>query len=66
MSKARVKSCIIYRIATFDGQAECYIDCYPQQRFEYRVNGDRVTLDRKGISLVIPKEDFDKHWKVVE
>jgi hypothetical protein len=66
MNKARPKSFIMYHITTFDGQAECYISCYPQQRWEYRIKENKVTLSRKGISLSIPKDDFDEYWKIVE
>ena len=64
--KARPKSFIMYTIKTFLGDAECWISCYPQQKWECEIKGDKVTLDRKSISLIIPKADFDKHWKVVE
>lgn len=63
MSKARPKLSIIYKIATFDGKAKCYINCNPQQRWEYSVKENKVTLDRKGVTLVIPKEDFYKDWE---
>ena len=66
MSKARAKTVCVYTIKTFLGDAECWISCYPQQRWEYEIKGDKVTLDRKGITLIIPKEDFEKYWKVVE
>lgn len=66
MSKARPKSFVMYRIATFDRQAECYISCYPQQKWECYIDGNKVTLSKKGISFSIPKEDFEKQWKIVE
>ena len=66
MGKVRVKTFLIYTLKTFLGDAECWISCYPQQKWEYRVKGDKVTLDRKNISLTIPKTDFEKHWRVVE
>ena len=65
MNKARPKSFVIYSIKTFSGDAECWISCYPQQRWEYEVKENKVTLRRKGIALIIPKVDFEEHWKVV-
>lgn len=66
MGKARPKTFCIYTLKTFLDDAECWIYCYPQQKWEYREHGDRVTVDRKCISLTIPKTDFEKHWKAVE
>lgn len=66
MNQARPKSFVMYTLKTFLGNAECWISCYPQQKWEYGIKGDKVTLNRKGISLTIPKTDFEKHWKVVE
>ena len=66
MNKARPKSFVIYSIKTFSGDAECWISCYPQQRWEYEVKENKVTLRRKGITLIIPKVDFEKRWKVVQ
>lgn len=64
--KARPKSYVTYTIKTFIRDAECWISCYPQQKWGCEIKGDKVTLDRKGVSLTIPKGDFDNHWKVVE
>jgi len=66
MSKARTKTFCIYTLRTFLGEAECWITCYPQQKWEYEIKGEKVELNRKGISLIIPKNEFEKHWKVVE
>lgn len=72
MSKARTNTYIMYRITSSCGMAQCYINCYPQQRWEYKVEfkadgklTGKVILSRKGMTLVIPKDDFEKHWKVV-
>ena len=65
MSKVRPKTFCMYNIKTFLRDAECWISCSPQQRWECEIKGDKVTLERKGISLTIPKEDFDKHWREV-
>jgi len=72
MKKARPKTYVmysIYRIATFDKSAECYIHCYPQQRWDFEqapFNVNSVQLSYKNIIIIIPKEDFEKKWKVVE
>ena len=55
----------MYRIATFDGKAKCLIDCFPQQKWKCGISDKTVTLERKGTTLMIPKEDFEKHWKVI-
>lgn len=66
MRYAKIKHYTLYRIATFNEKAVCYIDCYPQQKWEYYVRDDGVLLKRKGISLILPKEDFEERWKEVE
>lgn len=67
MNKARPKSYILYQIVTFSGDARCYIHCYPQQKWEYAMKGNnQVELTRKEISLIIPKEEFAKHWIIVD
>ena len=64
--KARPKEVATYTARTFSGDAEVWIGCFPQQRWEYWEKSGKVTLSRKNISLTIPKEEFEKHWKVVE
>lgn len=66
MGKSRTKTFVIYTLKTFLGDAECWISCYPQQKWEYNIKGDKVTVDRKGVSLTIPKDDFEKRWKIVD
>lgn len=68
MKKVKPKMFVIYRISTFDGKAECYIYCYPQQIWtaELKADKNKVTLSRKNVSFTIPKEDFESRWKVVE
>lgn len=64
--KARPKEAATYTVQTFSGDAEVWISCFPQQIWEYwEING-KVTVSRKNISLTIPKEEFEKHWKVAE
>ena len=64
--KARPKTFVTYIVSTFNGDAEVWISCFPQQIWEYRESGKKVTVSRKNISLTIQKEEFEKHWKVVE
>lgn len=69
MGKARPKTYVMCRIATFDSKGECYIHCYPQQKWKYKqapFNVNSVQLSYKNITMIIPKEDFEKQWKVVE
>lgn len=66
MAKARPKTFVTYTVATFTGDAEVWINCFPQQIWEYRERNGKVTVSRKNISLTIPKEEFEKHWKVME
>lgn len=66
MSKARPKIFCIYTIKTFSGDAECWIYCYPQQKWICEIKGDKVTLNRKNVSFTIPKTNFERQWKVVE
>ena len=66
MSKARPKSYTMITISAFTGEAKCFIHCYPQQKWDYSIKGDKVQLIYKNLDLMIPKEDFEKYWKVVE
>lgn len=64
--KARPNEAATYTVQTFIGGAEVRISCFPQQIWECRERGRKVTVSRKNISLTITKEEFKKHWKVVE
>lgn len=64
--RARVKSHVLYRISSFLGDAKVYIDCWPQQRWEYSTEKGLVRLERKGLVLYLPKEDFEKRWIIVD
>lgn len=65
--KARTKTYIMYRVATFSGDAEVMIHCFPQQKRDVTEKGGmHVKLSRKNITFMIPREDFEKQWKVVE
>lgn len=67
MFKTRPKMFVMYRIATFDNKAECYIYCHPQQRWVAKFKSDnKVELSRKNITFIIPKEDFENRWNVIE
>lgn len=62
--KARPKAYCIYTLKTFDG-AECWISCYPQQKWECEIKENKVVLSKKGLTLIILKTDFERQWKVV-
>ena len=62
--KARVERATTYTVTADD--AEAWIACRPQQIWECRDRGRKVTASWKNVSLTIPKEEFEKHWKVVE
>ena len=51
-------------ISNFAGKVN--ITLHPQQKWKYRIDGEKVNLEYKCISLQIPKADFEKYWKVVE
>lgn len=59
------KKHIVYRLATCLGEAECHIYCVPRQKWDAEFNSENVRLSRKNVTLVIPKDDFEKHWKEV-
>lgn len=59
---------VTYRFG-FDSRSACYIYCCPQQKWEAKeadTNGRYVELSRKGVSITIPRYDFESHWKEVE
>lgn len=58
---ARPKKYIIYK---FGFEAKCYIHCYPQQTWKYTIDGNMVYLsnEKKHIDIIIPLDDFKKHW----
>ena len=65
---ARPRTYVTYRFG-FDSRSACYIHCCPQQKWEAKeadTNGRYVELSRKGISITIPRYDFESHWKEVE
>lgn len=62
--KARPKTYCIYTLKTLNG-AECWISCYPQQKWECEIKKNEVVLNKKGLTLIIPKTDFERQWKVV-
>lgn len=65
--KVRPSEYVMYRIASLFGEAECYIHCFPQQRWSAKEkDSEHVELSRKHLTMVIPKEDFEKQWKEVE
>lgn len=73
MRKCRTTSYVTYWIRSWDGQGRVFIDVYPQQRWEYHTMLDRdgiplskVKLVRQNITLEIPKEDFEKHWRFID
>lgn len=64
---ARPRTYVAYRFG-FNSSAVCYVHCYPQQRWEAKqagTDGRYVALSRKGVSITIPREDFEEHWKEV-
>ena len=65
---AKPRTYVTYRFG-FSSSAVCYVHCCPQQRWEVvgRPEGrTNVELSRKGVSITIPREDFESHWKEVE
>lgn len=64
--KARPKTFVTYTVSTFSGDAEVWIHCYPQQRWGYLENRGKVVLSWKNMSMVLPKEEVEKNWKVME
>jgi len=66
MGIARPKTYVMIKISNFTGEAKCFIHCFPQQRWNYNIDNDRVELTYKNMDLSIPKSDFERFWKVVE
>ena len=64
--KARPKEAATYTVRTFSGDAEVWIYCFQQQIWKYLERNGKIMVSRKNISLTIPREEFEKHWKVVE
>ena len=63
---ARPKNYGMFTISTFTGEAKCYIHCFPQQKWKYKLDDKSVDLEYKNLSMIIPKVDFEKYFKVVE
>lgn len=40
-----------------------WVSCYPQQKWECKVDNGKVNLRRKGISIEISEEELKKNWK---
>lgn len=65
---ARIKSSwSIYKFGCFDGSA-AYVYCYPQQRWEVSISdiSDKVMLSRNGVTIEVPKAEFEKNWRVID
>ena len=58
---ARPKKYMMYK---FGFEARCYIHCFPQQTWKYRINENMVYLsnEKKRVEMVIPVDDFKQHW----
>lgn len=58
--KARPRSVVMYM---FGGTLyPCYINCYPQQKWDYVYKGDKVELRYKNMAITITTDDFKGHW----
>jgi len=66
MGTARPKKCSILWVGNFSKTSVVHIRLHPQQKWKYRIDGDKVNLEYRHTDLQIPKADFEKYWKVVE
>ena len=57
--KARPRSGVMYKFGTL---YPCYIHCYPQQKWDYAYNGDKVELRYKNTTIAITTDDFKGNW----
>lgn len=63
---ARPKREMWYEISTFLRDATCHIHMHPNMKWMFKMDLDKVTLERDNITLVIPRRKFDEHWKIVK
>lgn len=63
---ARPKTYVMLTISNFTGEAKCYIHCYPQQRWKYMLDYKSAMLEHTNYTMIIPREDFEKYFKVME
>ena len=51
------------------GNSKCYIHCFPQQKWEYKINEKdklvELSNEKKRISMQIELEDFETNWIVL-
>lgn len=51
------------------GNSKCYIHCFPQQKWEYKINEKdklvELTNEKKRISMQIDLENFEENWIVL-
>ena len=66
MGTAKPNGHAILWVGNFSETAKVHIRLYPQQKWKCRIDGDKVNLEYRHTDLQIPKEDFEKYWKVVE
>lgn len=64
--KARTKSYIIKKISNNSGTSQCYIHCYPQQKWSCSFVGNEVHLTYKHLDLCIERSEFDTYWMIIE
>lgn len=65
MMKTRPRKFIMISIKSLSG-AKCLINCFPQQIWEFIIDGNEVNLSRKNVNVYVPKADFEKYWIVKE
>lgn len=66
MGTARPNGHAILWISNFSATATVNIRLNPRQKWTYSFYNEKVNVEYKHTSLRIPKEDFEKYWKVVE
>lgn len=65
MGKCRVFNPTVMKFSTFSGEV-CYIKLSLNTKFEFNNLGNgRIYLDKKGFSIEISEEDFNKTFKII-
>ena len=63
--KCRPKSATVFSFTVIG--ARCYYGGVPQQKWECQKNNDNtVTVEHKGFTMIIPKEEFNNNFKLID
>jgi hypothetical protein len=62
--RCRPRSGTVFSFHTFE--ARCLIGACPQQKWDYKINDNTVTVSHKDIDMEISKKEFNNKFKIID